>query len=127
MYAHYTKNPADDDTSFSIWNWDNENFPQPDGSYPNLSQPRWTVADIYGPVSWNRWHDELHVDAEDAALPVHESTPFPYTVREGDTVDTIRRNFGVLPEHILELNPHLPTDGPIPRGITISIPWVDPW
>jgi LysM domain len=117
MYYGYSKNPVIDEPWPMVTAWNNDRFPDANGQYHNLAQPRQTAADVYGT---NPDH-ELHYAFEPE--DIDEAEPFPYVVKPGDTLENISNKFAASPESIKTINPQLPADSVIKPGMRILIPW----
>jgi LysM repeat protein len=61
--------------------------------------------------------------ALDFQTSLSDVEPFPYIIKQNDTVDSIARTFGVLPADLLEVN-NL-TEAEFTAGKQIKIPWND--
>lgn len=127
MYADYITNPlkeTNDDIKY-IYRWRQENFPDDQGRYANLDQPRWTVQDYYGPFDASNWQttdfEETYPSFD--VTDTGEEAPFPYTVKEGDTLQSICEKFSTTPQKVLAVNPTLPPNPMLQPGDRILIPW----
>ncbi|MCB1069778.1 MAG: LysM peptidoglycan-binding domain-containing protein [Verrucomicrobia bacterium] len=61
-------------------------------------------------------------EPEDEVVSDIDSAPFPYTIKQNDTLESIARNFGVLKEDIMELN-GIADESQLTPGKKINIPW----
>ncbi len=118
MYVSYNKVPINDPNNVSVIYWRDEDFPDANGRYPNLPQPRMTTADYYGPYTYEE--PDVNVEHESEHGP---DSPFSYVVKGWETVDDIAVKFGVLRETIIDLNPKVNFNRPQNAGVVIQIPW----
>lgn len=142
MYASYTRMPIHERSHIYLHDWSRDRFPDDTGRYHDLYETRRTVADYYGAKynsSYNDWREEerrleelfkgSHIgghnfDPEDN-LPAHQTVeePFPYTVKQSDTLDSIAIRFSASKSDIISINPKLPPDGTVEPGMVLRIPW----
>jgi hypothetical protein len=121
MYASYTRMPLEEDFyAVDVAGWLYKDFPDDQGRYHNLDQPRLTVQDYYGP--WEPSEFLYNPDFQESDKPTDEM-PFPYIVKSGETLQSISIKFSVTPEDILALNPNLYPDAPLTPDTKIYIPW----
>ena len=151
MYYGYSKNPVTDDPWPSVTSWSNDQFPDANGQYHNLKQPRQTAAEIYGTSPANDFVCALPLDVEYLelygtnatnsttapplkdgyyynAVPIEYTQtnpdyPFPYRVKDGDTFESICVKFSAKPEIVEYLNTLMPADRILEPGMFILIPW----
>ncbi|HMO50119.1 MAG TPA: LysM domain-containing protein [Kiritimatiellia bacterium] len=142
MYASYNRMPIEWRPYVGVTDWNRNRFPDQTGQYHNLSEPRRTVTDYFGAgynSSYYAWQDEQRRFEEMFTMPEirgyyfdpHDNparepaveAPFPYTVRSGETMESISSKFATTPEAIIKLNPLLPQDRSVESGMVMRIPW----
>ena len=136
MYANPNMTPLEQRSFVSYIGLREEKLPDEAGLYFNLTQPRRTAADIYNyRYPWNTYSEELEREAGTVSSPQttehtgtdgpdHVIKDFPYTVKAGDTLDSIARKFSVSIPELISRNPSLTADGLIvSAGSKLLIPW----
>ena len=110
MYAGQTINPLDSRTRPRATHWRLDQFPDALGRYHGLRETRLTTEDHY---------PQQHYTPPSG----YPEALFPYTVRSGDTLELIVRDFTLEMEDLLTANPDIRVneDGTLPRQ-TILIP-----
>jgi hypothetical protein len=106
MYVSYNKTPILEPSGVNVVNWNDEDFPDERGTYPDLSQPRMTTADYYGPYT-----------------AIEEYTPFRYVVKQGDTMVTIAEQFVIPLDALIRSNPDTDFSRTPPIGSVLFIPF----
>ncbi len=96
--------------------WRLDRFPDENGVYHNLNENRWTRGQRLRGDNLPSWREMASqpsgMSADGPADPVSSASvdyadandPFPYAVRQGDTVHTIARDFAVTMKDIIRLN-----------------------
>ena len=118
MYVSYNKIPIEQPNNVSVIYWTDEDFPDAEGRYPNLPQPRMTTADYYGPYTYEEPVVNVEHESEHGPDP-----PFSYAIKSGESLDKIAIKFGTSPESIAELNPDVDFHRPLNSGTKILVPW----